>query len=305
MFRLNNPSWINQDLFARRNPNEFTEQNYAEINSRLEAFAHSSPVVSVVIAAYNEEATILRCIDSISKSNSKYQFEIVLVDNNSKDRTAEIAKKLKLNYFFEPRQGCGFARQTGQENAAGKYILTADADTLYPPDWINELMRQLQKPGVVCVYGRYSFLGDATTPRWKLTIYETLSDVMSMIKSYKRPFLSVYGMSMGYVREFGLKAGYVQANIRGEDGRLAFDLMKFGKIKSVMTNKARVWTITRTISQDGKLSNALKNRMIMALASLGSLMKKADDHDTKTSENQTADYNENMKAIKRKIGIEK
>lgn len=305
MLRLKNPSWINAQLFNQTNPANFAEALFSEVNERLSRFQAEPPLVSVVIAAYNEEATILRCIDSISRSNSKYPFEIVLVDNNSKDRTAEVAQKLKINYVFEGTQGCGFARQTGQEKAKGKYILTADADTLYPPDWINELMRQLQKPGVVCVFGRYSFLGDEKTPRWKLTLYETLSDVLALIKSVKRPFLSVYGMSMGYVREAGLKVGYVQANIRGEDGRLAFDLMKFGKIKPVMSNKSRVWTITRTISQDGSLSNAVKVRLVRALSTFDSFLTKAPDHDTKKSENYSADYKENLKTLKRKIGLGK
>ena len=115
----------------------------------------------------------------------------------------------------------------------------------------------------------------------------------------------VLGMTMGFVKEHGLKVGYVEANIRGEDGRLAFDLMKFGKIKGVLSNKSRVWTGTRTISQDGTLSNALKNRLAMALANLGALFSKQEDHDTRTSQNSSADYRENLKKIKRDITLKK
>ena len=302
MFRLKNPSWINTEILNKK-LDEFSEEVFAAINQRLKKITTESPVVSIIIAAYNEEANIIRCIDSLSQLKSNYPFEIIIVDNNSSDNTAEVIQKLKVNYIFQKIQGCGIARQLGMENARGKYILTGDADTLYPPEWVNELMRKLEKPDTACVFGRYSFIGDDKTPRWKLTIYETLSDMLVYVKSYKRPFLNALGMTMGFVKEYGLKVGYVEANIRGEDGRLAFDLMKYGKVKGVMTNKSRVWTGTRTISMDGTLTNAVRNRVAMAFANMGSMFKKEKDHDTRTSTNSSAEYNENVKNIKRKIGL--
>ncbi len=305
MFRLKNPSWINTDLVDKNSLSQFSEETFAAIRGRLEKIQSESPLVSVVIAAYNEEVNIIRCLDSFSQMQSNYPFEVVVVDNNSSDKTAEVIKKLGARYVFQKVQGCGIARQLGMENAKGKYILTGDADTWYPPQWINALMRKLEKPNVACVYGRYSFISDEKTPRWKLTLYETFSDLFVLIKAFKRPHLNAYGMTMGYVKEFALKVGYVDTNIRGEDGRLAFDLMKFGKVKGVMSNKSRVWTGTRTISMDGTLSNAFKNRIAMAFANMGSLFSKHKDHDTKTSPNSSADFKENVKAIKKNVGLGK
>ena len=305
MLRLKNPSWINTNLLAKNTVEQFTEDIFISINQRLESIQSNNPIVSIVIAAYNEEANVIRCIDSFSQTKTTFPFEIIVVDNNSSDRTAEVLKKLNVKYVFQKIQGCGIARQLGMEQAKGKYILTGDADTLYPPQWVNEMMNQLTKPGVVCVYGRYSFISDEKTPRWKLTLYESFSDLFVLIKAFKRPFLNAYGMTMGYVREYALKVGYVDAHIRGEDGRLAFDLMKFGKIKGVLSNKSRVWTGTRTISQDGSLFSAFKNRLVMALANLGSLFSKQADHDTKTSSNSSADMKENLKTIKKNFGLGK
>jgi glycosyltransferase involved in cell wall biosynthesis len=305
MFRLKNPSWINTALVNKNSWSEFSEETFIEIRSRLEKMQSESPVVSVVIAAYNEEVNVIRCLDSFSHMQSNYPFEVIVVDNNSSDKTAESIKKSGAKYIFQKNQGCGIARQLGMENAKGKYILTGDADTWYPPEWINELMRKLEKPNVACVYGRYSFISDEKTPRWKLTIYEAFSDLLVYVKAFKRPFLNAYGMTMGYVKEYALKVGYVDANVRGEDGRLAFDLMKYGKIKSVMTNKSRVWTGTRTISMDGTLSNAFKNRLSMSLANIHTLFTKQADHDTKTSVNKPVYLNDNLKTLKRKIGLGK
>jgi glycosyltransferase involved in cell wall biosynthesis len=305
MLRLKNPSWINVSLLNKTSLSEWDDQYIGGIANRIKKIQSNNPIVSIVIIAYNEETNIIRCIDSFSNLQTKYPLEIIVVDNNSSDKTAEVTKRLGVKYVFQKIQGCGISRQLGLEQAVGKYILTGDADTLYPPQWVNEMMKKLKKSNVACVYGRYSFISDEITPRWKLTLYETFSDLFVLIKAFKRPHLNAYGMTMGFVKEFALKVGYVETNIRGEDGRLAFDLMKFGKVKSVMTNSSRVWTGTRTISKDGKLINALKNRIIMALANIGSYFRKTEDHDTKSSPNQTADYAENVQEIKRKMGLKK
>lgn len=300
--RLRNPSWLNKELLYETNLQDIKDTVFTSINTRLSTLISDKPLVSVVIAAYNEEVNIIRCLDSLANSKTKYPIEIVVVDNNSSDNTAAVVHKFpSVTYAFQKIQGCGIARQLGQETAKGKYILTADADTHYPPKWIDILMAQLEKPGVVCVYGRYSFISDEKTPRWKLTIYETLSDIMGLVKSYKRPYLNALGMTMGYVKELGLKIGFVPEHIRGEDGRMAFDLMKFGKIKGVYSGRARVWTITRTISQDGRLRDALWKRVLMALANFGDMFRKQADHDTKTSTNSTDDVHENLKKIKGKF----
>lgn len=306
MLRLKNPSWIDFSLLDKTSYSQFNEEIFNSINNRLQKVVSNTPTVSIIIIAYNEETNIIRCVDSLSKLNSKYPFEIIVVDNNSTDRTAEVIKKLHVNYVLQKTQGCGAARQAGLEQSKGKYILTGDADTLYPIVWVNELLRSLEKPGVVCVYGRYSFIADDDKPRWKLTLYETLSDLMVFVRGFKRPYLSALGMSMGFVREVALKIGYVEANVRGEDGRLAFDLMKYGKVKSVMSTKARVWTSTRTLNKyGGSLWDIFKNRMVIALANFGSLLKKEKDHDTRTSVNGSEDYQENLKVLKKKIGLKK
>jgi glycosyltransferase involved in cell wall biosynthesis len=283
MLRLKNPSWINVSLLKKTKLSEWDDQYLEGISERIKKFQSNNPIVSIVIIAYNEEINIIRCLDSLSRLASNYPFEIIVVDNNSSDKTAEIIKRLGARYILQKIQGCGIARQIGMETAKGKYILTGDADTLYPPEWMNELMTKLQKPGVVCVYGRYSFIADDIFPRWKLTIYETLSDLLVFVKAYKRPFLNALGMTMGFIKEYGLKVGYVEANVRGEDGRLAFDLMKFGSVKGVMNYRSRVWTGTRTISMDGKLRNAVKKRMVLAFANMSTMFSKEIDHNTRTS----------------------
>ena len=300
---LKNPDWINRKLLDKTKLDDFAAETFDAANRRLVGLISRRPVVSVIIAAYNEEANIVRCLDSLSKSDSKYPIEIIVVDNNSSDRTHEAVNRFMVRYVHQPIQGCGVARQLGQEVARGRYILTGDADTIYPPRWIDEMMKELVRPDVSVVYGQHCFISDNETPRWKLVLYEGLANVMAIAKSFKRPFLNVHGMTMGYKREQGLKAGYVKANVRGEDGRLAFDLMKFGQIVRVTSPASRVWTGTRTISKEGTLGIAVRNRVVMALANLTDFFTPMEDHDTKTSGSSNYDYEYNVNKIKRALGF--
>lgn len=280
------PEWIKEVNLPYHTFEEIPESVVSKVNTRLDAIIRTAPVITILIAAYNEEVNILRCIYSLSFSKTNIPFEILVVNNNSTDRTQQTLERLHIRKAFQPIQGCGPARQMGQENAKGKYILLADADCLYPDCWVDEMMKVLQQPGVVCVYGRYSFLPEPGYPRWQLFMLERMKDVIASYRQLKRPYLNTYGISMGYIKEYGLKAGYVMANVRGEDGRLAFDMMKYGKIKPVKSNAARPWTGPRTLARDGSFAKALINRLAKELKRSFQMLKAEKDHDTKTSKNE-------------------
>lgn len=279
------PQWINDVNLPYKTYDEIPQNIVDEINTNLDKVTSSHPIITILIAAYNEEVNILRCIYSLSKMKTDIPFEILVVNNNSTDNTQNTLDRLHIRKVFQPIQGCGPARQLGQENARGKYVLLADADCLYPQVWVEEMMKVLQQPGVVCVYGRYSFLPEKGYPRWQLFMLEKMKDVIASYRQIKRPYLNTYGISMGYVKEFGLKAGYVMANIRGEDGRLAFDMMKFGKIMPVKANSARPWTGPRTLDRDGSFAKALSNRIIREIKRSVKMLRSEKTHDTKTSTN--------------------
>jgi glycosyltransferase involved in cell wall biosynthesis len=258
---LENPSWIDQFSYPFEKYEDIKPGVFETVNNDLDKLSTGQPIVSVVIIAWNEEINILRCVASLSKMVTKIPFEIIVVNNNSTDKTQQTLDQLHVRSFTEITQGAGPARQKGQENAAGKYILTADADCLYPDCWIDEMMKVLQEKGVVCVYGRYAFIGEPGYPRWKLYILERLKDVIAEIRHLKQPYFNTFGISMGYVKEYGLRIGFIKINRRGEDGQLCMDLMKFGKIKQVKSNKARVWTGVRTLQQDGSIYNVIMSRI--------------------------------------------
>ena len=258
---LSNPDWLSQFQYPYKSFGDIPASAFTEINKRLDAIISKNPLVSIVIPAWNEEVNILRCVDSLSKTSTSVPFEIIVVNNNSTDKTQSTIEKLHIKSLLQPIQGCGPARQLGQEHALGKYILMADADCLYPGLWIDEMIKVLQTPGVVCVYGRYSFIAEPGFSRWKLTLFEAMKDIVAEYRHINRPYFNAYGLSMGYIKEYGLKVGFIKINRRGEDGQLCLDLMEYGKIKQVKSNKARIWTAPRTLLLDGTISGALASRL--------------------------------------------
>ena len=303
MHIFNIPDWVDQSLLKFEKLEEIPSQVFDSINLRLDQIISTKPEVSILIAAWNEEANIVRCVDSLSKTKAKTPFEIIVINNNSKDHTQQSLEKLHIKRLFQEKQGCGPSRQLGQEKALGKYILLADADCLYPPNWIDKMVDQLKKPGVVCVYGRYSFLAFDKSLRIKLFIYEKLKDLVTSLRHWKRPYLNAYGISMGYLKDAGLKVGYIDHNTWGDDGRLAFDMMKYGKIVQMKSGSARVWTGYRSLLRDGTLKQAFMARLVKEIVRFRENFYKKEEHDTKTSKNPSNNLEDNINLLKEKFRV--
>ncbi|ACU04173.1 glycosyltransferase family 2 protein [Pedobacter heparinus] len=257
-----NPKWLRDFDFPFNKFEEIPQSTFDEINKKLDKIIGDEPLVTILIAAWNEEINILRCIASLSETKFDFPIEIIVVNNNSKDRTQDTISKLHIKSMFEKVQGCGPARQLGQLNAKGKFVLLADADCFYPSCWVNDMLAVLKKKDVVCVYGRYSFISSPGFPRWKLYMLEKMKDIISEFRQLNRPYFNAYGISMGYIKELGLKVGFINDNFWGDDGQLCLGLMKYGKIRQVRSNRARAWTGTRTLERDGNdFTKALMSRI--------------------------------------------
>jgi glycosyltransferase involved in cell wall biosynthesis len=101
---------------------------------------HRGLKLSVVIPCYNEEDGIRSVIESMPP----YVDEIVVVDNNSTDKTSEVARSLGAVVVFQPVKGYGAAYQAGLPAATGDVIATLDGDGTYPADEISILVDALE-----------------------------------------------------------------------------------------------------------------------------------------------------------------
>ncbi len=94
----------------------------------------------------NEEQGVGKTIDSIPKEIFKkhgWDYEIIIVDGDSQDKTQVIAKQKGANIIIEKRKGYGRAYKTGMPKATGDIIVTGDADATYPFDKIHDYIQIL------------------------------------------------------------------------------------------------------------------------------------------------------------------
>ena len=257
-----NPEWIKEFEYPYATADQIPAHVFNEINERLDKVQSAAPLVSIVISAWNEEVDILKTVGSLSKTKTDIPFEIIVVNNNSTDKTQDTLDSLHIRNYFQPIQGWGPGRQMGMEHASGKFILLGDSDCIYPDCWVSNMVNGLQTKGVVSVYGRYSFISEKGYARWKLFILETFKDLIAEVRHIKRPFLNSYGMSMGFVKEYGLKEGFYMNKTHGEDGRMCYELMKYGKVKQIRSRRNRIWTGVRTLKKSGSFGRALRVRIV-------------------------------------------
>ena len=141
------------------------------------------PRVSVIIALYNEEKYISQAIDSIL-AQTYGDFELIIVDDGSKDRSGEIAdlyseKDSRISVFHTENRGVSSARNIGIENARGEWIMFLDGDDLYAPDAIEKLLRHSDGVDMVCGCARM-FPSEKQYLEIKSSIYlKKLTDVAS------------------------------------------------------------------------------------------------------------------------------
>ena len=112
--------------------------------------------VTIIVPARNEEKNIARCLDSlVQQEYSREKLEIMIVDDNSTDRTAAIVQEyikkfsnihlIKLGQFQPGMSPKKRALQAGIESSIGEIIVTTDADCWAPPGWISHIVAQFTK----------------------------------------------------------------------------------------------------------------------------------------------------------------
>ena len=112
--------------------------------------------ISLMIPCYNEEEGLKRLLNNLpyEKLNRLgYQLEILVVDNNSKDKTAEVARSFGVRVIFEPKPGKGNAIRAGFRNISvdTDFVVMLDGDDTYKPheiDWLSPRRKNHRKINV-------------------------------------------------------------------------------------------------------------------------------------------------------------
>lgn len=198
------------------------------------------PLVSVVIPAYNEEKFIAKTLKSLKMQNYPGKFEIIVVDNGSHDKTAQIARKYKVSVITEPQKGVQYARQRGFEAARGELIATTDADNIHPKNWLTKLATELvNSEELVAVGGLFKFKDGPVSA--KILTNQLSFPLFFLFNNIMRKKILIGQNFMVKKSAFLKCGGFINMPPIGEDLEIAKRLSLVGKVKTYPTKD---WAVT-------------------------------------------------------------
>jgi glycosyltransferase involved in cell wall biosynthesis len=130
--------------------------------------------ITVILCTYNRYQSLVAALESILASNlpSAVEWEVLIVDNNSRDQTRRVAKEFchrfpaHFRYLFEPNQGLSQARNAGIQEARGGIIAFTDDDVTVEPSWLENLVSPLDDNKWSGTAGRIRLGAEFSPPPW-------------------------------------------------------------------------------------------------------------------------------------------
>lgn len=174
--------------------------------------------VSAIVCTYNEEKRIRPCIESLVRNNVS---EIICVDGDSTDNTAEIARQMGVRVISDRKQGLVVASQMGAEAATAEYIFFVGPDNIIPDGIVASLISEMERLGYAGISPLTTYLPDNNN---------YVSRALTLYRKYKfRPGPStVVGTPSMYKRTVFLKYGFDTAQKWNTDSNLSERMMKDG-----------------------------------------------------------------------------
>jgi glycosyltransferase involved in cell wall biosynthesis len=195
--------------------------------------SESRPRFSVVIPAYNEAEFLGTCLDSLRAQDFPRPFEIIVVDNNSSDGTADLARSRGVTVVHEPTAGVCPARQAGTAAARGEIVVSTDADTAFSPGWLSRIDQAFREdPGRVAVAGPCRFVDP---PWWGRVYTAVLFTVVSLVARITGRILYVTATNIAFRKSEW--TGYdIEATQGGDELGLLRSLRSRGSVAFVRSN---------------------------------------------------------------------
>ena len=130
--------------------------------------------ITVILCTHNRNESLAKALASVAIQElpQNVEWEILVVDNNSKDQTAKVVEKFasqypgRFRYLFEPQPGKSFALNEGIEAAQGSILAFVDDDVAVEPTWLANLTTKLRTEDWVGAGGRIVSDWNSPIPRW-------------------------------------------------------------------------------------------------------------------------------------------
>lgn len=202
------------------------------------------PILSIVICTYNREEFIGKTLLHLSQQSLSFdKFEVIIVNNNSTDRTEVICQefikshpKMSIHYYLEAQQGHSYARNRGIKEASGEFITYIDDDAFVHPDFGSNIIRFFgEHTDVNAIGGKIIPVYQHGKPRWMSHYLLPLVSALDMGKqpkvfggrkfpvganvSFRKSVFDRYGL-------FNVKLGRIGSGLMGGDEKEMIYRMK-------------------------------------------------------------------------------
>jgi cellulose synthase/poly-beta-1,6-N-acetylglucosamine synthase-like glycosyltransferase len=192
------------------------------------------PTISIIVPAFNEEAVIGECVESLLNLDYPEQLlEIIVIDDASTDRTKEILSGFsRIQVLSGGHQGPSAARNRALKLAKGEFVAFTDADCIVPPEWLKELMRGFESDLIAGVGGIQKPRQDASEME---LVVDQVFNLLGFVANYsrKKPQLGLIDHNAScnviYRKSVLIQlGGFDEALWPGEDVELDYRIIKAG-----------------------------------------------------------------------------
>jgi len=185
--------------------------------------------ISVIICTYNRSKSLLKTLESFREvlHPKEAAWELILVDNNSKDATQEITRKFmksslfSCKYLFENKQGLSYARNTGVAEASGDILSFTDDDVIVDKYWLQNIEREFKNNDVVCIGGKILPIWENPQPEWlkgDLLQFLALQDLGEEKIKLENPV--IWGANLSIRSSMFQKYGHFDPTLGNIEGKL-------------------------------------------------------------------------------------
>lgn len=214
--------------------------------------------LSIILPVYNSEQTIAQCIDSVLTQKAKYNYELIIINDGSTDKTKNIIEKYNDNHIIvinQENRGFSGARNRGIDECTGKYIMFLDSDDCLVGDCIDLMMdNAISHDSDITQASHYSFYDESSNKKYEV-LKDCLieSDMSEMICNPGYPWAKLYKRELFTKVRFPLDVWF-------EDTIVTMLLFRMCKRVSVMSDVVYAYRInpngiTRTARESKKCIN--------------------------------------------------
>jgi glycosyltransferase involved in cell wall biosynthesis len=219
--------------------------------------------LSFVIPAFNEEKILGKCLESIrlELSTGSYDTEIIVVNNNSTDKTKEVALSFpRVKVVDEMQKGIVFARKVGFMASSGEIVANIDADTMLTKGWVATVMKEFDSDThLVALSGPYIYYDLSPFVRGCVKVFYFFGYVFYFINHFLfNKGAMLQGGNFIVKRKALIDAGGFDTSIEfyGEDTDIARRISRYGKV--LWTFRLPMYTSGRRLLEEGVIMTGIR-----------------------------------------------